>query len=199
MLPTSKGSWNLRRKEHKIVVFVCPFDLGAVQWNPIVSTGWEVLLVWHAGGQSERRLSRKRREAVWDEDKGKDKRSQFLELSRLVFAGGGGRVGCWKKEHVAVVVANLSWPCQLALSVQSYFFSFWKAEQEESWGNDIIYNIFFVMRHFFKVDVWGGGFSTCRCPFSPFVITVPSLQPPSRSPKIKEAFRNYSICSEKHQ
>lgn len=46
--------------------------------------------------------------------------------------GGGGRVGCWKKEHVTVVVANLSRPCKLALSVQLYFFSFWKAEQEES-------------------------------------------------------------------
>ena len=81
--------------------------------------------------QGERRLSRKRREAVWDEDKGKDKCSQFLELSWLVF-GGGARVGLWKKEHVTVVVANLSRPCKLALSVQLYFFSFWKAEQEES-------------------------------------------------------------------
>lgn len=122
----------MRRKECRIIVFMCPFDLGAMQWNPIVSAGCEVLLVWQAGVQGERRLSRKRREAVWDEDKGKDKCSQFLELARLVFGGRGGRVGCWRKEHVTVVVANLSRPCKLALSVQLYFFSFWKAEQGES-------------------------------------------------------------------
>ena len=46
-------------------------------------------MVWQAGVQGGRRLSRKRREAVWDGDKGKDECSQFLELSRLVFGGRG--------------------------------------------------------------------------------------------------------------
>ena len=154
MLRTSKGSWNLRRKEHRMIVFVCPFALGAVQWNPIVSTGWEVLLVWQAGGQGERRLSRKRREAVWDGDKGKDECSQFLELSQLVFGGEGagwdaGRRNTWQSWW-QTWVGHANWHYQPSyISFHSGKQSKKKVEEITLFILFIYYIYFFIIQHFF--------------------------------------------------
>lgn len=65
------------------------------------------------------------RQAIW-EDKGKNRCSGLLELSRLVFCGGME----WEEGTSYNCASELSRPRKLAPSVQLCFFSFWKVKQE---------------------------------------------------------------------